>query len=79
VTDLERKRVVCRPLRPRVPDTELGLVYDSANRSRLVQAFVSVTEDILLKQRSPRPSSSSNASCGEPGRRGPLTSARGEG
>jgi DNA-binding transcriptional LysR family regulator len=54
VTNLARKGVVYRPLRPRVPDTELGLVYDSANRSRLVQAFVRVTEAILLKQRSPR-------------------------
>jgi len=51
VTDLVRKGVVYRPLRPRVPNTELALVYDSAHRSPLVQAFVSLAEGILLKPR----------------------------
>ena len=51
VTDLVRKGVVYRPLRPRVPNTELALVYDSVHRSPLVQAFVSLAEGILLKPR----------------------------
>jgi DNA-binding transcriptional LysR family regulator len=51
VTDVVRKGVVYRPLQPRVPNTELALVYDSAHRSHLVQAFVSVTDGIPLKPR----------------------------
>jgi len=54
VVNLTRKGVVCRPLRPRAPDTELGLVYDPTNRSNLVQAFVSLTKDILLRSGRPR-------------------------
>jgi len=55
VAELARRGVVYRPLRPRAPDTELGLVYDPTNRSDLVQAFVSLATDILLKSGSPRP------------------------
>lgn len=54
VTALARKGIICRPLRPRVPDTELALVYDPTNRSTLVEAFVGFAKDILLKQRAPR-------------------------
>lgn len=51
VTALARRGTVCRALRPQVPDTELGLVYDPTNGSALVQAFVGLTKDILGKQR----------------------------
>jgi DNA-binding transcriptional LysR family regulator len=54
VTVLARTGIVCRPLQPRVPDTELGLVYDPANRSALVQTFVGLAKDILKKQRGPQ-------------------------
>lgn len=54
VVNLARKGVLCRPLRPGAPDTELGLVYDPTNRSNLVRAFVSLTKDILLKSGRPR-------------------------
>jgi len=47
VAEVARKGVVCRPLRAPAPDTELGVVYDPANRSRLVQAFVSLTRQRL--------------------------------
>jgi DNA-binding transcriptional LysR family regulator len=60
VTDLARKGVVCRPLRPRIPDTELGLVYDPTNRSSLVRAFVSLTGDILVKPSRARSMSTAN-------------------
>lgn len=53
VANLARKGVVCRALRPRAPDTELGLVYDPTNRSNLVQAFVSLAKAILLRSGSP--------------------------
>jgi DNA-binding transcriptional LysR family regulator len=53
--NLARSGVVYRPLRPRCPDTELGLVYDPTNRSSLVQAFVRLATDTLLKSGSPRP------------------------
>jgi len=49
VANLARKGVVCRRLRPRAPDTELGLVYDPTNQSDVVGAFVSLAKDILLK------------------------------
>jgi DNA-binding transcriptional LysR family regulator len=55
VANLARKGVVCRPLRPQAPDTELGLIHDPRNRSDLVQAFVSLAKAILLKSGSPRP------------------------
>ncbi len=51
VTELGRKGVVCRPLRPRIPDTELGLVFNPATRSQLVHAFAALTKEILLKGR----------------------------
>ena len=49
VANLARKGVVCRPLRPRAPDTELALVYDPTNQSDVVGVFVSLAKDILLK------------------------------
>jgi DNA-binding transcriptional LysR family regulator len=49
VVNLARKGVVCRSFRPRVADTELALVYDPANGSDLVQAFVGLARDIFLK------------------------------
>src|SRR6266508_607537 len=54
VRDQSRAQGRYRPLRPRVPDTELALVYDPTHRSHLAQAFVSLTEDILLQPRGPR-------------------------
>ncbi len=54
VTALARKGIVCKPLRPRVPDTELGLVYDPTNRSALVQAFVDLTKDLFGTPHRPR-------------------------
>jgi hypothetical protein len=47
VTAVARKGVVCRALRPPALDTELGLVYDPRNRSRLVHGFVSLTRERL--------------------------------
>jgi DNA-binding transcriptional LysR family regulator len=54
VAALARKGIVCKPLRPRVPDTELGLVYDPTNRSAVVDAFVRLTTEILRKQHGSR-------------------------
>jgi DNA-binding transcriptional LysR family regulator len=44
---LARPGVVCRPLRPRVPDIEMGLAYDPGNPSRLLRAFVAVVDDVF--------------------------------
>jgi DNA-binding transcriptional LysR family regulator len=54
VEALGRRGVVYRPLRPRVPDTELGLVYDPRNRSESVHAFVNLARARLRLPR-PRP------------------------
>lgn len=47
VTDVARKGVVCRPLHPRVPDTQLGIAYNPANRSQVLRAFIAVTKETL--------------------------------
>jgi DNA-binding transcriptional LysR family regulator len=47
VARLARPGVVCRPLRPRVPDIEIGLAYDPANPSRLLRAFVAVVDEVF--------------------------------
>jgi DNA-binding transcriptional LysR family regulator len=47
VDRLGRPGVVCRPLRPRVPDIEMGLAYDPENRSPLLRAFVAVVDDVF--------------------------------
>jgi len=51
VTAIGRKGVVCRPLRPRIPNTELGLVYNPATRSQLVRSFITLIKESLVKQR----------------------------
>ena len=48
---LARPGVVCRPLRPRVPDVEMGLAYDPGNPSRLLRAFVAVVDDVFASAR----------------------------
>jgi len=47
VGQLARPGVVCRPLRPRVPDVEMGLAYDPENPSRLLRALVAVVDDVF--------------------------------
>jgi DNA-binding transcriptional LysR family regulator len=44
---LQRPGIVCRPLRGPVPDTEMGLAYNPANRSRLLRAFVAVVDEVF--------------------------------
>jgi len=44
---LRRPGVVCRALRPPVPDTEMGIAYKPANPSRLLRAFVTVVDEIF--------------------------------
>jgi len=48
VDRLGRPGIVCRSLRPRVADIEMGLAYDPANPSRLLRAFVAVVEDVFV-------------------------------
>jgi DNA-binding transcriptional LysR family regulator len=50
---LARPGVVCRPLRPRVPDIEMGLAYDPGNPSRLLGAFVDVVDDVFASASPP--------------------------
>jgi DNA-binding transcriptional LysR family regulator len=52
VTAVGRKGVVCRPLRPRIPNTELGLVYNPATRSQLVRSFITLVKERLWSNRS---------------------------
>ena len=47
VERLGRPGVVCRPLRPRVPDIEMAVAYDPRNPSRLLRAFVTVVDDVF--------------------------------
>jgi DNA-binding transcriptional LysR family regulator len=51
VEQLARPGIVCRPLRPRVPDFETGLAYDPGNPSRLLRAFVAVVDEIFASAR----------------------------
>ena len=51
VSRLARPGVVCRPLRPRVPDIEMGLAYDPGNPSRLLRALVAVVDDVFATAR----------------------------
>ncbi len=51
VTAVGRKGVVCRPLRPSIPNTELGLVHNPATRSQLVRSFITLVKETLVKQR----------------------------
>jgi DNA-binding transcriptional LysR family regulator len=41
------KGVVCRPVRPRLPQVELGIAYNPANPSGLVRAFLEVVETVV--------------------------------
>ena len=52
VSAVGRKGVVCRPLRPRIPNTELGLVYNPATRSQLVRSFITLVKERLWSNRS---------------------------
>jgi DNA-binding transcriptional LysR family regulator len=47
VARLGRPGVVCRALRPPVPDTEIGLVYNPASRSQILRAFVAVVDEVF--------------------------------
>ena len=47
VDRLDRPGVVCRPLRPRLPDIEMGLAYDPRTPSPLLRAFVAVVDDVF--------------------------------
>jgi len=47
VERLGRPGIVCRPLRPRVPDIEMGLAYDPGNPSRLLRALVAVVDEVF--------------------------------
>ena len=49
VTAVGRKGVVCRPLRPSIPNTELGLVHNPATRSQLVRSFITLVKETLVK------------------------------
>jgi len=51
VERLGRPGIVCRPLRPRVPDIEMGVVYDSRNPSPLLRSFVAVIDDVFARAR----------------------------
>jgi DNA-binding transcriptional LysR family regulator len=47
IASLARPGVVCHPLRPPVPDTEMGLAYNPASRSQLLRAFVAVVDEVF--------------------------------
>jgi DNA-binding transcriptional LysR family regulator len=51
VARLARPGVVCRPLRPPAPDTEMALAYNPARRSQLLRAFVAVVDDVFAVER----------------------------
>jgi len=44
---LGRPGIVCRSLRPRVPEIEMGLAYDPRHRSPLLKAFVTAVDDVF--------------------------------
>jgi len=47
VARLGRPGVVCRPLRPRVPDTEMALAYNPATPSPLLRTFVAAVDEVF--------------------------------
>jgi len=47
VERLGRPGVVCRPLRPRVPDIEMAIAYDPRSPSLLLRAFVAVVDTVF--------------------------------
>ena len=47
VERLARPGVVCRPLRPRVPEIEMAIAYDPGNASPLLRAFLAVVGEIF--------------------------------
>jgi DNA-binding transcriptional LysR family regulator len=57
VGQLGRAGVVCRPLRPRAPDTAVGLAYNPANASALLRNVVAVVEQVFRVNPSRSPGS----------------------
>jgi DNA-binding transcriptional LysR family regulator len=51
VARLRRPGVVCRVLRPPVPATEMGIVYNPVNPSGLLRAFVGVVDEVFVPNR----------------------------
>jgi DNA-binding transcriptional LysR family regulator len=51
VDRLGRPGIVCRPVRPRVADIEMGLAYDPRNPSPLLRAFVAVVDEVFARRR----------------------------
>jgi DNA-binding transcriptional LysR family regulator len=47
VERLGRPGIVCRPLRPRVPNIEMAIAYDSRNPSPLLRSFLAVVARVF--------------------------------